>query len=209
MTGGIVPSAAKLLIALEEIAVYRHLSAQQILFHQGEVATALFAVQSGRMKLVRYLENGVEVCLHIARAGESFAEAALFSETYHCDAIADTPSCISMYPKQSVFQLLKAQPEWALDFTALLAKQTQFLRTRLELHNVHSARDRTLQYLFLLKEPNQEMIELDRPLRQVAREIGLTHEAFYRALAQLETEGYLSRDRRRIRLLQPKDRIQN
>lgn len=201
MAESAVLETAELIIAFQKIALYRRISAQQSLFHQGEIATAIFAVQAGRIKFVRYMDNGAEVCLHIARAGESFAEAALFSETYHCDAIADSPSRIATYPKQSVLQLLKTQPELAVSFTALLARQTQSLRTRLELHNVHSARDRTLQYLFLLKEPNQDTIKFDRPLKHIASEIGLAHETFYRALAQLETEGHISRDRREIKLL--------
>jgi CRP/FNR family transcriptional regulator, dissimilatory nitrate respiration regulator len=191
-----------LLAALEAIAVHRQLAVQQTLFHKGDAAVAFFAVQTGRIKLVRYLENGMELCLYVARSGESFAEAALFSETYHCDAIADIPSQITVYPKQDVLQILRTQPELALEFTALLAQQTQFLRTRLALHNVHSAHHRTLQYLLLLKAPQQDIIEFDRPLKNVASEIGLTHESFYRALARLESKGYISRDRRQIKLLQ-------
>lgn len=193
---------------LQKFASYRHLSNEQALFRQGELASAIFMVETERVKLVRYLNSGTEVCLHVARAGESFAESALFSETYHCDAIAEIPSCIAVYPKQVVLQLLESRPEFALNFTARLTKQIQSLRTQLELRDIHSARDRTLQYLILLTEPRQPTpkqptIMFDRPLKDVASDIGLTHEAFYRALAQLEQEGYIKRNRRQITLLNP------
>lgn len=42
----------------------------------------------------------------------------------------------------------------------------------------------------------------DRPLKDIAAEIGLTHEAFYRALAALEADGAIRRARRRITLTQ-------
>ena len=191
----------KLLPCLHSTVTYRQLTAGQFLFHQGEPATAIFTVIAGRVKLVRYATNGNEVSLHIARTGESFAEAALFSEIYHCDAVADLSCQIAAYPKLAVLQMLQDYPASALSFITLLTKQIQSLRTQLEIRNIHSARDRTLQYLILLAEPGQTTIIFDRPLKDVASDIGLTHEAFYRSLAQLEKEGYLTRHRRQIKLL--------
>jgi CRP/FNR family transcriptional regulator, dissimilatory nitrate respiration regulator len=187
--------------ALQAAATSRTFTAGQFLFHKGEPATAIFSVISGRVKLVRYLADGLQVTLQVARAGESFGEAALFSEAYHCDAVADIPTKIAIYPKQAVLQLLQDSPESALEFIALLTKQVQLLRSQLELRNIHSARDRTWQYLLLLIEPGQTAISFDRPLKDIASDIGLTHEAFYRTLAQLEAEGYLTRCKRQIQLL--------
>lgn len=188
---------------LKSFITHRQLNVRETLFRRNEVAFALFAVEVGRIRLVRYLANGTEVCLHVSRVGESFAEAALFSEVYHCDAIADRPSRVAVYPKEAILQLMQSRPDAALSFTALLAKHVQSLRTQLELRNVHSARDRTLQYLFLLIEPGQSVIMFDRPLKDVATDIGLTHEAFYRALAQLKREGYIQQRRRQITLIHP------
>jgi CRP/FNR family transcriptional regulator, dissimilatory nitrate respiration regulator len=188
---------------LKSFITHRQLNVRETLFRRNEVAFALFAVEVGRIRLVRYLANGTEACLHVARVGESFAEAALFSEVYHCDAIAELPSRVAIYPKEAILQLLQGHPDAALGFTALLAKHVQSLRTQLELRNVHSARDRTLQYLSLLTEPGRSVITFDRPLKDVATDIGLTHEAFYRALAQLKREGYIQQRRRQITLIHP------
>jgi DNA-binding MarR family transcriptional regulator len=57
-----------------------------------------------------------------------------------------------------------------------------------------------LQYLVLTVELGQATIKFDRPLKDVARDIGLTHEVFYRTLAQLEQAGAISRQRRTIEL---------
>jgi CRP/FNR family transcriptional regulator, dissimilatory nitrate respiration regulator len=190
-----------LLPLLHQTATYQQLPSGQFLFHQGEPASAIFSVVTGRIRLIRYGTNGNEVPLHVARAGESFAEAALFSEIYHCDAVADLPCHIAAYSKLAVLQILQDSPESALDFIALLTRQIQSLRTQLELRNIHSARDRILQYLTFLVEPGQTSITFDRPLKDIASDIGLTHEAFYRSLAQLEREGFLSRHKRQIKLL--------
>lgn len=147
----------KLLPLLHPTATYQQLSSGQFLFHQGEPAFAIFSVITGRVRLLRYGVNGNEVSLHIARAGESFAEAALFSEIYHCDAVADLACRIAVYSKPAILQILQNSPESALSFITLLTKQIQSLRTQLELRNILSARDRTLQYLILLAEPRQTL----------------------------------------------------
>src|SRR5687768_18283766 len=52
--------------------------------------------------------------------------------------------------------------------------------------SVRSARERILQHLELIAEDDQHALRLDSTLKDLAAEIGLTHEAFYRALAALE-----------------------
>jgi CRP-like cAMP-binding protein len=185
---------------LQASATQRDLAVGEALFHQGDRATAIFAVETGRIKLVRYLSSGAEVCLQVARVKDTFAEAALFSETYHCDAIADLPSQVAIYSKAEFLKLFQADPELALAFTQRLTKQIQALRTQVELRNIHSAYERVLQHLLLMVEPGQTTICFDRPLKDAARDIGLTHEVFYRTLAQLEQAGAISRHRRTIKL---------
>ena len=74
--------------ALGAKVAIRELASGEELFSQGARARAIFALESGRLRLLRRTVAGHLVVLHRARAGELFAEAAFFSETYHCDAVA-------------------------------------------------------------------------------------------------------------------------
>lgn len=177
----------------------RRLAAGDRLFRQGDATSALYVVDSGRIVLVRHTSEGAAVTVHVARAGETFAEAALFSERYHCDAVADTASSVAVLPRAAVRRALRADPDLADAFMRQMAAQIQALRAALEVRNVRSARERVLQYLALAPRHAGE-VRLDRPLKQVAAEIGLTHETLYRALAALEAEGRVSRHGRVIRL---------
>ncbi len=56
---------------------FRHLEASEALFRQGDPAVAIFRLQSGRVRLLRQTEDGSSVVMHVARPGETFAEAAL------------------------------------------------------------------------------------------------------------------------------------
>lgn len=135
--------------SLEAGSVVRDLAAGEILYRQGDRAAAIYKVETGRLRLVRRTLDDHLVILHTARRGEFFAEASLFAEAYHCDAVAAAPSRIRVYPKARVMAVLRTEPALAEAFVARLAHQLQDLRARMELRNIRSARERVLQYLRL------------------------------------------------------------
>jgi CRP/FNR family transcriptional regulator, dissimilatory nitrate respiration regulator len=138
--------------------------------------------------------------MHTARPGELFAEASIFSTHYHCDAIAMQDCEVLVYQKADLIRRLKEDQEAMWAFTAELAQRIQGLRTRLELRQTRSATERLLQYL-RLKGDASGTWRPEGPLKQLAEEVGLTHEALYRALAKLEHNGHISRSSSEIRLL--------
>lgn len=132
--------------------------------------------------------------LHTARAGDLFAEAALFSDTYHCDAVAAVRSRVRIYPKAPLLAALRADSALLEAFTAELARRLQALRSRLELRDIRSARERVLQYLSSAAAGTDGRdVPIEGPLQDIAANLGLTREAFYRTLAALEAEGLISR----------------
>lgn len=177
----------------------RTIAAGAYLFHQNDPANAVFAITAGIMRLERHTADGRTITIHRARIGESLAEAALFADRYHCDAVAETPARVIVYPKPILLELMQTETAIATSVTAALARHVQQLRTRLEVRNLRPAAMRVLAYLELLADDNGN-IEVDRPLKELATEIGLTHEAFYRALAALAKSGDIAREGRNIKL---------
>lgn len=170
----------------------RALDADETLFRQGDPATAVFMVERGRIALRRHLAHGAAVTLHVARAGEGFAEAALFSDRYHCDAVAAAPATVAAIPKRALLDAMRNDSALASAVMAQLARQVQALRAQIELRNVRPARERVFRAL-LLAAGGDGRVTLDRPLKEMAAEIGLTHEAFYRAMAALAARGRIAR----------------
>ncbi len=179
--------------SLEAGSVVRDLAAGEVLFRQGDLAAAIYRVERGRLRLVRRTLDDHLVILHTARRGEFFAEASLFADAYHCDAVAAAPSQIRVYPKAAVMAALRTEPALAEAFMARLARQLQDLRARMELRNIRSARERVLQYLRLRAGRRGHKIAVEGRLQDIAAEIGMTREALYRTLAALEAEGSLTR----------------
>jgi len=130
--------------------------------------------------------------MHTVRPGELFAEASLFSARYHCDAVALEPSEVLVYPKPALVQSLREHPQMLWIFTAELARRVQGLRSRLEIKQIRSASERVLQFLALACDESG-IWKQDGTLKQLADDIGLTHEALYRTLARLEREGRVVR----------------
>jgi len=170
----------------------------EFLFRTGDEARALYYVERGRLRLERPLADGFVLTLHVARPGESFAEASLFADRYHCDAIAETASRVAVYSKAAVLAAFDRDPAFARRLTALLADQVRALRALLEIRNVRQADERVLQYLRFRALAGDLAVE--RPARSIAAEVGLTQETLYRTLRRLEEHGLIHRDGRRIRL---------
>jgi CRP-like cAMP-binding protein len=180
--------------------VRRNLRAGETLFRAGNRVKAVYVVSSGRMKLVRMSSSGSEVTLHRASAGESFAEPSLFSDRYHCDAIAESASELLAYDKAEIIQALAAKPDRMMSLLQHFTRQVQQLRSRAEILSLRGATDRLMGYFELCRQPEADTLRLDATWKQVATEIGLTHEALYRALRRLEQSGAIERNGSQVRL---------
>ncbi len=182
-------------------AIDRKLKAGAALFRLGDKTTGLCEVIAGRVRLARVDRGGREITLHVAGPGETIAEASLFSPHYHCDAIASTNATVRVYPKRAVLAAFERDPKAAQAFSATLARQVMSLRTRIEQRNIRSARDRVRHFLMVNASPDGRTVVLRGTLKDLAAEIGLTHEALYRTLAALERSGAIKRNHKKITLL--------
>ncbi len=186
---------------LQNKTVTQNLSASEILFTQGDEASSFYVVRSGRIKLFRYISEDKVSTFEIVRPQENLAEMALFVEVYPCTAIAEIDSEVIVYPKQELLDVLRTHPDLAEDFMTMLVKKIQSLKLRLELRNIRIAHERVLHYLrHLVNYPEETTIVLDRPLKDIAEDLGFTPETLSRALIRLETDGAIAREARVITL---------
>jgi CRP-like cAMP-binding protein len=188
--------------AVRAKATDRKLKANEALFRLGDKPVNFYEVIAGRVRLSRVDRSGREVILYVAGPGETLAEASLYSPAYHCDAIASTAATLRAYPKAALVAAFAKDRKAAQAFTATLARQVMNLRTRIEQRNIRSARDRVRHYLTVNADAG--VVTLRGTLKDLAAELGLTHEALYRTLAALERGGEIKRGRGKIALLAPR-----
>ena len=187
--------------AVRAAGVDRTLKAGEYLFRQGGRTVGMYEILEGKVRLARLDRSGREAVLHSAFAGETIAEASLFSPTYHCDAIATTHAVVRLYPKAVILNGFKRNPKIAEAFMAMLARQIMDLRTSLERSKIHSAPERIRHYFALNLGPDGRSVLLHGTLKDLAADIGLTHEAPYRTLAKMQKGKEIQRHNGKIRLL--------
>jgi len=178
--------------ALKSTLTYHHLSKNQLLFQQGEPTEGIFWVESGRIKLLSFTDQQI-ITHYLVNAGESFAEASLYFDTYACTAIAEQSSRVMAIPKQVFLEALRQSPDLSERYLAHLTHRFATVKRLLELRSIRSARERLLHYLFQQRQPGQLTVPLKQSLKTLAIELGLSPEVLSRTFAQLESEEVLSR----------------
>jgi CRP-like cAMP-binding protein len=112
----------------------------QSLFRRNDPATAMYHVTLGQVHLLRHTRRGDEVIIHRAHADESFAEAALFSAAYHCDAVAAADTELVRLDKAAILERMKQDQDFAVAISARFAGQIQDYRRRIEITAIRNAR---------------------------------------------------------------------
>jgi len=169
-------------------------AAGDYLFHKGDRSVGFYFLENGRLRMQRVTPDGGTVVLHVARGGELFAEASLFSERYQCDVLAEVTSVAWLYSRNDMLARLQSEPATLWEFAGNLARSLHGMRLRYELKQIRSAPERLLQYIRLHSD-EAGIFQANGSLKEVAAEIGLTHEALYRALSALEKDEAIVRSK--------------
>jgi len=154
-----------------------------VLFRQGQQTSGMYSVVQGCVTLQRVGLSGDTLTLHKAVAGGTFAEASIFSDVYHCDAICTQAGEVLKIDKTEVTRLMEINTTFRNAFTKHLAVQVQHYRAHIELLAIHSAKHR----VFAAVQGGY----FDGTVTALASRINLTPEACYRALRTLCVEGLL------------------
>ena len=183
------------------LGIERRLIAGQMLFDQGDATVGVYEVVSGKVRQLRVDPEGRDVVVGIAGPGEMIAEASLFSRTHDCAARAVTNAVVRLYRKAALLAQLERDPQAALSFMATLVEKILNLRIRLERRSILSARDRVRHYLTTNVGDRERTVALPGTLKDLASELGLTHETLYRTLSEMRDNGEIARLNGKIRLV--------
>jgi CRP-like cAMP-binding protein len=169
------------------------------LFSQGKKPDRMIYVASGEVVLRRLGIQGENVVLQRARQG-FVAEASLHSSNYHCDAVVTVAGDLVAIPIETLRQSLLSDPAFAMRWVGMLNQELKRLRAQCERLSLKGVRDRLLH--LIESEGHRGRLPLDAGLKSMASELGVTHEALYRTVAELEKKGSLRREDGQIRIIQ-------
>jgi len=193
---------------IAEVSVVKSFEKNDYLFHEGDVATGFYVIQSGAVNIHRVNAAGKEQIIHVFRVGESFAEAALATPTgYPADARTLEPTQVLLVQKAGILELLKRQPELGLRMLGSMSGHLRVLVGQLEDLTLKDVETRLANWL-VKRCPNPRgetpvKIELTQTKRVLAAELGTVSETFSRTLAKFREQKLLAVKGKTVTVLSP------
>jgi len=193
---------------IASITVVKTYKKGDYVFKEGDPCHGFFIVQKGAINVHRVNLSGREQVIHVFRAGDSFAEAALAMESgYPADARAEEDSQLLLIQKDGFLSLLKTQPEFALRLFVAMSVHLRVLVEQLEAVSLESVDSRLAKWLLkrmrCLPEGGKLSFELEIPKRVLAAELGTVSETLSRTLSKFKSMGLINVSGKKIDILNP------
>lgn len=123
---------------------------EHVIYAQGDVADALFYVESGWVKMSAVVPSGKEPVIALRRADEFFGARSMVAARRQATATALTDCSLVRVTKSAVNRLLREQSDFAVTFAAALVRRSIFDQESLIDHLTNSAEKRLARTLLQL-----------------------------------------------------------
>ncbi len=160
--------------------IQRKLDQGTYLFCQGDPVRSVFVIEEGLIVLTRHQRSGTSIVLQRATGRTILAEASLYSEAYHCDAIIELPSSVFELPKAAFLKHLQKNERLSNLWAAHLAREVQSARYRSEILSLKTVAERLDGWLAW----HGSKLPSKGQWKTIAVQIGVSPEALYRELAR-------------------------
>lgn len=176
----------------------------QMLFHQGDLATDYFQVETGSVKMFMVNAEGQEFIQGVFHNGESFGEPALIARfAYPSSVVALEPSRIWKLPGDYFFQMLKDNFDLHLKMDQVLCERLKYKSMVLSEISSHEPEHRIVSLLKHYKSKNKVApamkVIIPYTRQQIADMSGLRVETVIRAVKKMEKEKKLMLEGHKIK----------
>lgn len=190
--------------SLASIATRRSYRRGQIIFSEGEEASAFHLVVYGRVKVFKVSPDGKEQVLHIIGVAEPFGEVPVFTGgRFPANATALEDCQTLLFPRSDFLGLLGRKPALAMNMLGLLSKRLLRFARLVEELSLKEVPARLASYLLYLrgKTGGGPEVELDIPKNVLSAMLGSVPETVSRVLNKIASEGLIHVEGRRITIL--------
>lgn len=122
-----------------------------------------------------------------------FDEASLHADRYDCTAVALRDSEVAAIPSIDLRARIESDPHFAMQWLESLSAQLRRVRARVERLSIRGAAERVRHLPLTEGRGKMPTYTLQGTARELAAQLGLTHEALYRALAAMQKDGTIGR----------------
>lgn len=176
--------------------VFKKIKAGEIIFQEGVHSPLYYQLVEGKVRWVNINEQGKEFIQILIEPGECFGEFALFDDgPFAATAIADEDSVIIRLHKDSIYDILKENPQLHFKFSKLLTQRLRFkflILKELANHNPENSISSLLKYF---KEHQKNICtkcnKLKLTRQQIADMTGFRVETVIRTMKNMQQKGEL------------------
>ena len=181
-------------------APIRRYSKGDIIYYQGDTATAFYYLKTGKVKVYMTSAEGMEKILSTSTVGEIIGEAAFFDKMPRIScAKALTDIELAVINQQTLMTLIQNNPQIALELLNIQANRIRQLSTQIDSMTFLQADGRIAR--LLLQSTHQETVHLTH--EEIAGIIGVSRVTVSKILTELAKKGYIKTAYRKIIILQP------
>lgn len=204
---GFPPGEAERVLAAGSARILRR---GEVLFREGEPATALYLVESGRIKLIQLTAEGQEVIMRYLAPGDAFAAVALFDHSpYPVTARATERTRLRAWSREVLPGLVRDHPRFEANLLRIVSSHTREALSRLRELATEPVAQRLARTLLRLgqqigrNEPDGSVL-LERIAQQDLAEIaGISVYTVSRTLADWQERTIVETGRQRLRICDP------
>jgi len=177
---------------LAEASTVRWVEKGESIFREGERATGIYVVMSGRVMVYKTSPEGREQVLKVWEPGELFGEVALFGgRDYPANAQAMGDGHLLYISRSELLRQIGDYPELGLALMGALSGRLRHLVALVENLSLKEVPSRLASYLLDLahRHGGGELVELDVGKGRLATMLGTLPETVSRVLKKLTAEG--------------------
>ena len=177
---------------------------REVLFHEGDPASYLFALRSGQLKLTSSMSDGRQQILRIAVSGQLLGIETLNGQRYPFTAEALTDVVACKISHDDLRKIIEVNPAISLRVIETLSHELDQAESLIRDLGLKTAPEKVASFLLSLiplrGDPNAELpLRLSR--REIAEMLGLTEETTSRVMADFARKNIIGSGRGFIRIL--------
>lgn len=183
------------------------------IYFDEDASQTVYLINSGKVKLGYYTEDGKEIVKSILSKGEVFGEKAFLGEEKRNEFAqsVDSKTIICPIPVTTLQNMMKNNTSFTLSFYKLIGFRIKKLERRLEILLFKDVRKRTIEFLEELKEEygkellnGEILIKHPYTQKEIASLIGTSRPSLNIVMNDLKSENYLTFNGKEILLKENK-----
>ena len=202
-TGFLAEASEALRDMIDDVALETRLAAGEMLFEQGDEASALYGLIEGALEVSVLSLDGRKLALNVLRPGALFGEIALFDPGERtATVVATEPSVVKRVDYDNVLDRVREEPELAIDQIHLAGQRMRWMDRQLNEQVFLPMPSRLARkIIYLTDRPEGGPVTLALSQAELAEFVGATREAVSKTLSLWKKAGVISVARGAISVL--------